>query len=143
MRIPSPPKNPVLKSILAALALFFSLSAASFVGNTWFAMNPPTFAQLTKWEQVRPTGSMMPSIDSSDYFVIDYEEEPRPGDIVKIQRGTGDNEHNVLHRIVMEINCSEYDGVWYVTKGDANVYPDQELVSKQDIKGVVTEVKLG
>ncbi len=87
------------------------------------------------------TGSMEPGIMPGDIVLIKKPQEEAevfalaPGDIITFRRG----EITITHRI-LEVLTDEAGNSSFITKGDNNDSPDNEIVFPNDIQGVVRYV---
>lgn len=81
-------------------------------------------------------GSMAPSIELGTLIAVIPRDEYRVGDIIVYKKAfRGSDELPTTHRIV---NTEVVGGeILYITKGDANVYPDMEPVKMNEIGGKV------
>ncbi len=73
------------------------------------------------------TGSMEDNIHTGDYILIYKKKDYKKGDIVTYQKG----DYHVTHRIISK------EGNKFVTKGDANNTPDEEINKKSIIGKVI------
>ena len=87
------------------------------------------------------SGSMLPTItqDSIVLCKIPKQEELVVGDIVYYEKdGCVTNYNKVLHRIIKTNNDEK--GIYYITKGDANIQSDLCKLRFNDIKAVIVGV---
>ncbi|MBD3354839.1 signal peptidase I [Candidatus Woesearchaeota archaeon] len=91
------------------------------------------------WAKFTDTNSMDPVIDSESHAIKLMPSDTsglNPGDIISFR--STKMKGIIIHRIV-EKNTDE-DGVYFITKGDNNRYPDSEKVRFEQITGVVVGI---
>ncbi len=91
------------------------------------------------WAKFTDTNSMDPVIDSESHAIKIMPSDPSKldlGDIISFRSPKMNG--IIIHRIV-EKNTDK-DGVYFITKGDNNKYPDSEKVRFDQITGVVVGI---
>ena len=86
------------------------------------------------WATFTDTNSMDPVIDSTSHaikLIPKHQEELNIGDIVSYTSEKG----VIIHRIIGK--DIDEQGLYFITKGDNNRYPDQDKVRFSQITGVV------
>ena len=89
----------------------------------YFALRLLGIAEIYKVK----TGSMEDNIHTGDYILIYNKKDYKVGDIVTYQKGN----YHVTHRIISK------EGNKFITKGDANNTPDEEINKKAIIGKVI------
>ena len=77
------------------------------------------------------SGSMIPEINVGDVVITNSNENIDVGKIIAYKRDST----IIVHRVVGMIKVN--DGIMYQTKGDKNNVEDKELVSKDQVEGIV------
>jgi signal peptidase len=77
------------------------------------------------------SGSMIPEINVGDVVITNSNENIEVGKIIAYKRDST----IIVHRVVGMIKVN--DGIMYQTKGDKNNVEDKELVSKDQVEGIV------
>lgn len=109
-----------------ALLLVFALALVFGLPKLLGTDTP--LAVVTSW-------SMEPTLHVGDLIVVSGREQLRTGDIIVYVKPSGEL---IVHRLV-EIRETAL-GTIYITKGDANPFPDEPPVGPERVKGKVVLV---
>jgi len=91
------------------------------------------------WAKFTDTNSMDPVIDSESHALKLIPTSPKqlnPGDIISFKSSKFNSV--IIHRIVEK--GKDNKGIYYITKGDNNKYPDSQKVRFSQITGVVVGI---
>lgn len=121
-------KNIFIILIMLLLCSIIVANITMYVQKDILKKDTPNFFGFST--AVVVSGSMSPNIETNDMIIIKEQKEYNINDIISFNSGKS----IVTHRIIK----IENDG--FVTKGDANNVEDQNIVTKDAIKGKVVMI---
>ncbi|MFX1236231.1 MAG: signal peptidase I [Promethearchaeota archaeon] len=128
------PKSSSKRKIIITIVLIIFAISGSFI--TYFILQ--LVLNTSTPVVVVVSGSMEPTISKGDLLFVqgvDGDDIENGTIIVFWAQWSSSPADPVVHRVINKYNSS---GIWYfITKGDANLYPDPAPVSEHDVLGVV------
>lgn len=109
--------------LLDAVTLTF-LAAALILGAPRLLGTDTPLAVVTSW-------SMEPTLHVGDLIVVSGREQPKVGDVIVYMKPNGEL---IVHRLIAIKEAAW--GTVFITKGDANPYPDEPIETGR-VKGKV------